>query len=192
MRVLRVYPGVCLWMSGRGGEGEALSDVTGLPPPSGRRSRALGTPGTPHGLCPQDGSGAMLPQPAGGAVLHHGHQPGQRAGRLRPAARQQRQPRGHVREGERPGPGALSSLLPELGQPFPLSSRVCRAPGAGRTTQISPTAPVYPVNSGRHPRVAAHRVWFPDQRLNPGPLHWVCRLSTAPQAPSSTGETGMK
>ena len=43
MRVSRVYLGVCLWMSGRGGEGEALSDVTGLPPPSGHCSRALGT-----------------------------------------------------------------------------------------------------------------------------------------------------
>ena len=158
------------------GEGGGPSNVTGLPSPRGYCSQALGTPGRPlqprrapgtsHTLCPQDGSGAMLPEPAGGAALRHGHQPGQRAGQLRHTTRRQHQPRGHVREGEdppsrrshpfcSPRPGALSSLHPKLRQPFPLSSRVCIAPGAGRATQVSPPAPVYPVNSGHHSRVAA-------------------------------------
>lgn len=72
-------PGLCVSVLGAGG-GEAIEDRA-LDGPRATADRPN------PALCLQDGAGAVLPQPAGGAALRRGHQPGQRPGRLCPAPR---------------------------------------------------------------------------------------------------------
>lgn len=143
----------CVW-GGVGWEGEAPSEARA--PISGGLQRLPPTPQDPSpprappsqgpvlSARPppptQDGPGAVLSQPAGGAALCHGHQPGQRAGQLCHATRRQRQPRGYIREGATSPPAALSpagglgALLPQPLPRPPLSSRE----GGGRFSDPLP------------------------------------------------------
>ena len=125
---------VCVQVGGAGLGNGRHPKVTELPSPRGCCSQALWTPRRAPplpspGLCPQDGPGTVLSQPAGGAPLCHRHQPGQRAGQLRHAAQRQRQPRGYVREGEDLSPAGQQPLSPS------------RRPGCSPACGICPGLP---------------------------------------------------